>query len=150
MSTDDRSSPLSAILPVLIIVGVLGFVVMYFFGEITEDSFFPLASTLALLIYLLTFIDIRIGLAALILAVGLSPEVTVGGVGNIRFEDFVVPAIFISWITRILNKRESFSPTILKGPIILYLVTALIATLMGISRGSIKKPDSSFLILGKT
>lgn len=146
---EDRDAPLRTIIPVLFVVGILALVVVYFFGDISGENFYPLAATVALLIYILTFIDIRIGIAALILAVGLSPGLAVGDVGHVRFEDFVVPPLFVSWITRVIGKREVFAPTALKGPVILYLVIALIANLVGITTGSIKNIEYSFFFLAK-
>jgi O-antigen ligase len=145
----ERGSPLAVILPVSIVIAVLGYVVSLSFGSVTEESFLPYGFTIAIFIYLLTFVDIRIGLASLMLAIGISPEMDVGGVSNLRLEDFIVPVIFFAWFTRLIVHRESFKSTILKWPIILYIVTAVFSALLGLSYGSVQ-PRTVMLVIGKT
>src|SRR5947209_4106451 len=62
------------------------------------------------LVYIVTFIDLTLGLAILIACVGLSPELTIGGLQNLRLEDFVMPALIISWITRMMQQRIPLAP----------------------------------------
>ena len=145
----EKTNPIAAVLPLAIIVGILGLFLTTYFGEIGEETFIPFASTVALFVYILTFIDIRIGLAALFLTIGMSPELTIGEVSNVRLEDFVVPVIFIAWITRLIEKREEFAPTVLKAPIILYIVVAIVASLLGITAET-TKPTRCFMVFGKT
>src|SRR5215468_5528131 len=72
------------------------------------------------LVYIVTFIDLTLGLAILIACVGLSPELSIGGLQNLRLEDFVVPALLISWITRMMQQRIPLAPTLVAPALPIY------------------------------
>jgi len=83
------------------------------------------------LVYIVTFIDLTLGLAILIACVGLSPELTIAGIQNIRLEDFVVPALLLSWITRIMQNRIPFAPILVAPALPLYAAAIIVSTMIG-------------------
>jgi O-antigen ligase len=145
----ERGSPLGTILPICIVIAVLGYVISFYFETPTEASFLPYGFTIALFVYILTFADIRIGIAAMMLAIGLSPEISIAGISNLRLEDFIIPVVFFAWITRLIVQREELQPSALKWPIILYLAVAIFSAVLGFAYGSVR-PKMAILVLGKT
>lgn len=112
-----------------------------------DNSFYMI--TLALAIGLLTFSDIRIGIAMTILAIGLSPEVVVRGttfgITNVRMEDFIVPSVFLAWFFRILRNKEKIQQSWIRGPALVYLGATWFATFFGIALGYLFAPDMALL-----
>src|SRR6185436_4297081 len=102
----------------------------------------------AFLVYIVTFIDLTLGLAILIACVGLSPELTIAGIQNVRLEDFVVPALLLSWITRIMQQRIPLAPLIVTPALPLYGAAICIATMVGVAAGTTKF-SSALLYMGK-
>jgi hypothetical protein len=90
----------------------------------------------AFLVYIVTFIDLTLGLAILIACVGLSPELTIWGFQNIRLEDFIVPALIVSWITRLMQQRIPLAPILVAPALPLYAGAILLATMVGIVSGT--------------
>lgn len=88
------------------------------------------------LVYIVTFIDLTLGLAILIACVGLSPELTIWGFPNIRLEDFIVPALIASWITRIMQHRIPLAPILVSPALPLYGGAILLATMVGVVSGT--------------
>jgi hypothetical protein len=146
--TEKPPSPLPAIVVTCIMMGVLAYLMISVAGHTGPAAFIQFGAALATLAYLLTFINIRLGLGILILCVGLSPEVSVAGFDNLRFEDFLVPALLAAWLLRSLRTREEFQPNPIKRPIVVYLTLMLISALLGINADSVK-PLTTTLILGK-
>ncbi len=84
---------------------------------------------LAAVVWILTFMELRLGLGLMILAVALSPEYTLLGVPNIRMEDFVFPAVLLAWVSRTLYQKERLVPTDLKLPMIGLIVITVFSSL---------------------
>ncbi|MGE3165084.1 MAG: O-antigen ligase family protein [Planctomycetota bacterium] len=82
-----------------------------------------------ILLGLISLFEIRVGLAVLLLAVGLSPELSINGVTNFRIEDLIFPILFVVWITKHVANKERFASTDLKAPIFLLLFLALVSSL---------------------
>lgn len=89
---------------------------------------YPLIISGVLLGFISMF-ELRIGLAVLLLAIGLSPELSLYGVSNFRYEDLIFPILAFVWLTRHVLNRERFQSTDLKTPILLLLFLALISSL---------------------
>ncbi|MBI3856855.1 MAG: O-antigen ligase family protein [Planctomycetes bacterium] len=102
----------------------------------------------AFLVYIVTFIDLTLGLAILIACVGLSPELSVAGIQNIRLEDFVVPALILSWITRMMQKRIPMAPLIVTPALPLYGAAIILSTLVGVVSGTTSL-STAILYMGK-
>lgn len=133
VSTVRRSEPLLPLIPVVLIIASL----LYYagLGQFSSDSaeFRLLAMAGALFVYLLTMVNLQFGVAILILAVGLSPELTLMGVGNLRIEDFILPILLVAWSTRLVEHSEPFVPTSLKAPILAFLGAGIVASLAGLA-----------------
>jgi hypothetical protein len=127
---------LGKILPVAVSLATLGYLV---YG-LTEGSpnlrFIQLGAVLGLLAYVATFVDIILGLSFLLACIGLSPEMALGGVDNLRIEDFILPGLLVAWLTRAAQRREPWIPTGLGGPCAAYFLTLLAASLLGIAAGT--------------
>jgi hypothetical protein len=89
-----------------------------------------------------------LGLAILIACVGLSPEFSAAGVRNLRLEDFVLPALLLSWLGHALKDRTPFQPAVVTGPIILYFSVMVVSTIVGLTT-SASPAVSGLLVLGK-
>lgn len=87
----------------------------------------------AVLCYLATLVEVRVGLTLMLIAIGISPEIGSGSLSDMRIEDAIVPAVFFAWVTRLIVNREELYPTPLKGPIFGYLGVMLVATLNGLT-----------------
>ena len=127
---------LGKILPVAVSLATLGYLV---YG-LTEGSpnlrFIQLGAVLGLLAYVATFVDIILGLSFLLACIGLSPEMTLGGLDNLRIEDFIIPGLLVAWLTRAAQRREPWIPTGLGGPCAAYFLTLVAASLLGIAAGT--------------
>jgi len=71
-------------------------------------------------------------LILIMLTVGLSPEFTSENVGNLRFEDFMIPSLFAIWLFRQMGSREKFTPVPVRTPILLFLLIAAISSLYNV------------------
>jgi hypothetical protein len=144
-----RGSPMSMVVAICLILGALGYVLVGLIGGPQEAGFWLFAAVGGILVYVLTLVDLRIGLSLMILAVGVSPEMEVEGVTNIRVEDFIVPILAFGWLTRHVAQRLEFKESLLKGPILAYLGMALLAAMIGLLQQSVQ-PRPMALFLGKT
>lgn len=88
------------------------------------------------IVYIVTFIDLTLGLAVLIACVGLSPELTIFGIQNLRLEDFVIPALLFSWITRIMQNRIPLAPLLVAPGLPLYAAAIVLSTIFGVAAGT--------------
>ncbi len=89
---------------------------------------FPLLLSGLLLAFISVF-DLRVGLAVLLLAIGLSPEFELYGIPNFRYEDLIFPIILIIWLSQVVLHRTEFRPTDLKAPILVIIFISLISAL---------------------
>lgn len=102
-------------------------------------------ATLALAIFVITFVKFEWGLYILIFSMLLSPEITIGettgssmGRGvTLRFEDFLLAIIGLSWFAKNAVNKELglFLKTPLNKPIFFYILTCMISTGIGIASG---------------
>ncbi len=99
-------------------------------------------------VYLVTFLDIRAGFAALVFAVGFSPEFAIGPVNNLRFEDFIMPVLLLSWLSRATQNRQPFEPTPLNLPILAILTAGTLSSVLGAVQGYVEPLYTAFR-LGK-
>ncbi|MHC4662188.1 MAG: O-antigen ligase family protein [Planctomycetota bacterium] len=83
--------------------------------------------------YALTLTDIRIGLVLMYFSFGFSPEFEIGGVPNIRIEDFLIPVILVAWLTKVANRRHKFEPLNVRNPILLLFFIMLMSSLFNIA-----------------
>lgn len=137
------------VVAVCLVIGAIGYVLVGLIGGPQEAGFWLFAGIGGILVYILTFIDLRIGISVMILAIGISPEMSVEGVPNIRIEDFIVPVLAFSWLTRHIAQRDEFKVSLLKGPILAYLGVALVVAMFGLLQGSVQFRET-VLVLGKT
>ncbi|MBI2899307.1 MAG: O-antigen ligase family protein [Planctomycetes bacterium] len=142
------SSPLAPIVVTSFVLGLMGYLMVSVAGESGPTAFLQFAAALATLVYLLTFINIRLGLGILILCIGLSPEVEVAGLSNLRFEDFLVPALLAAWLLRNLRSHEEFAPSPIKASMLLYVGVMVLSAMAGAAGGTVK-PTITLLIVGK-
>lgn len=142
-------SPMGTVVALCLIIGSVGYTLVSIMGGPREAGFWLFAGAGGLLVYVLTFIDMRIGIGIMILAVGISPEMEVEGVPNIRIEDFIVPVLAFGWISRHIAGREPFRVSLLKGPIMAYLAAAVFAALIGMLQETVPMRQTT-LVLGKT
>ena len=98
----------------------------------------------ALLLGFIALFEIRVGLAVLLLAIGLSPELELFGVDNFRYEDIVFPVIFLVWITKHGLTRRPFAETDLRLPILIILFLSLVSTLNNKIYGDIDLQSAVF------
>lgn len=147
----DRSeaNPIGMVVGVCLIIGALGYVLVGLIGGPREAGFWLFAGVGGLLVYILTFVDLRIGISVMIMAVGISPEMSVEDVPNIRLEDFIVPVVAFSWLTRHIAKRESLRPSILRGPMVAYLGTMVVVAMIGLLQNTVEL-RATVLFMGKT
>lgn len=102
--------------------------------------------------YVLSFVYLQFGVVMLVLIIGISPEFEMGGVGNLRYEDFLVPIVFLSWVTRLVARRTELQPVNLKTPCLVYCFVALLSTLRSSVYGPLSSQegiDESFLYFFK-
>ena len=93
MQLSERSPDHSGVFHRLLIILVPFGLLLYALIRGTEvDLHLQIGVAAGFLVYIVTYIDITLGLAILIACVGLSPELTIGSIQNVRLEDFVVPA----------------------------------------------------------
>lgn len=97
-------------------------------------------------VYLVTFLDIRAGFAALVFAVGFSPEFSVGPVNNLRFEDLLMPVLLLAWLSRSTQDRQKFEASALNLPIIALLITGTLSSLLGAVQGFVEPLYTAFRI----
>jgi hypothetical protein len=148
-SREDRSaSPLQRIIPIVLLIGTLGYILAWLTRDADPFLFLQIAAIGALFVYFLTFVDIVLGLGILIACVGLSPELTFGGVRHLRLEDFVVPALLMAWLLRSGQRREPLAPAGIGGPALTYLAALTISAIAGIATGTTTLAGS-FELMGK-
>lgn len=143
----EPRNPLPKILQVMGTLAVfmsLGYLTLR--GLSLEELMLP-AAAIGLPIYLVVLVDPILGLAILIACIGLSPEFTIGGVRNLRVEDFLLPGLLLGWLLRAGRERTPFAPARIWGPILASLALMILSTIAG-STGRVGQA-MTFLILGK-
>lgn len=142
----EPRSPLPRILQVMGALGVfmlLGWLVLSGF----EDLLLP-AVVLGLPLYLIVLVDPILGLAILIACIGLSPEFSIGGIRNLRAEDFMIPGLLLGWFLRAGHERKPLADARIWAPALVSLAAMILSTISGASAGSVK-PGAAFFIMAK-
>jgi len=117
------------------------------------DSAFVLA--IALAVFLVVFIKTEIGLYLVVFSMLLSPQFGAGGAlaeGRrfvIRSEDILLLVVALSWLAKTaVNKELGLTlKTPLKRPILAYLATTALATLVGYATGTVQGLGGFFYVL---
>src|SRR2546427_9019137 len=137
MQHPDRSPASGGVLHKLLVTLVpLGLFIYGLIRGTEADLHLQIGVTAFFLVYIVTFIDLTLGLAILIACVGLSPELSIGGLQNLRLEDFVMPALIISWITRMMQQRIPLAPLLVTPALPLYAGAIILATIVGVAAGT--------------
>jgi len=145
----DRPSPLGGVLHKFLVTLVpLGLLLYGLIRGTEADLHLQIGVAAGFLVYIVTFIDLTLGLAILIACVGLSPELTIGSLQNLRLEDFVVPALIISWITRMMQQRIPLAPLLVAPALPLYAGVIVLSTLAGVTAGTTSL-STAVLYMGK-
>lgn len=114
-----------------------------------ESDFFRAATLVTICVLFFTLVNIKIGMILFILFVSISPETTIGGVGNLRYEDFILPILLFSWITRLTKEREEFAYTSFSKPLIGFIITMVISTLVNYLTAPSLDTTKSFFEIAK-
>jgi len=141
-------SPLSKILQVMFGLGVfLGLGVLTLRGLNLVDLILPLVA-LGLPVYLILLVDPILAIAIMIACIGLSPELTIAGISNLRLEDFVMPGIVMGWVLRAGRERAPMARAHVWAPAVLSMLAMLCSTLAGTPFRTAPL-SQSFLVMGK-
>jgi len=137
---------ISSLLYIPAFLGIFG-------GEGTHEQLTALLIIAVLAVCLITLVNTNFGLSILIFSMLLSPELEIFRVPQravaVRIDDFLVGAVFFTWIAKMAFFKEValFHHTNLNRPIILYITTCLISTLIGLQTGSVTGLGVWFYIL---
>jgi len=145
--TPPRSpSPSSGLIVVVLVVGLLA----VFGRDALGLSATATGSTgllmVAVALALVTVIDMRAGLAALVFCVGFSPEFEISVVPNLRYEDLLMPVLCFAWLSQASRGREAFVPSPVNAPIFGVLVVAVLSSLLGVVQGYVEPVFTGFRI----
>jgi O-antigen ligase len=112
---------------------------------------------LALAIFVLSFINFEWGLYILIFSMLLSPEITIGHTSEtsldrgvtLRFEDFLLIVISLSWFAKNAIHKELglFRKTPLNRAIFFYVLVCIVSTCLGIMEGRVEIKTGSLFVL---
>jgi O-antigen ligase/polysaccharide polymerase Wzy-like membrane protein len=148
-SRDSAATPvLQKIVPIVLLIGTLGVMVSWLTKGADPIIFLQVGAAGALFVYFLTFVDIILGLAILIGCVGLSPEISMGGLDHLRLEDFLVPALLLAWLLRAGQARLPLVPAGFQGPAIIYILALAISSILGVAMGT-TTPGDALELVGK-
>ena len=113
--------------------------------------------TLALAIFIVSFVKIDWGLYILIFSMLLSPEITIGDTSGaslgrgvtLRFEDFLLIIIGLSWFAKNAVNKELglFLKTPLNKPIFFYILACILSTGLGIMWGGVNLKTGTLFVL---
>ena len=122
-----------------------------------------LGAALVLIVLLVSFLNVELALHLILLSMLLSPEIVVGGVGGIslgkptakgdvlvlRMEDLVLVTVALAWIARtaIFKELGLIRRTPLNPAIFAYIVSLIVATLLGVLLGSVPPTRGLFFTL---
>ena len=111
-------------------------------------------------VFLLVFLRTEVGLYLALLSMLLSPEFAMGGRGVLaeqravvlRAEDLLLIVIALSWLAKTAVNKELgvVLKTPLNGPIVAYIATHFLATLVGYLTGTVKSAAGFFYVLKYT
>ncbi len=101
---------------------------------------------LAASVFLLTLINTTGALVLLAISMLLSPELSLASMPGrsvvVRFDDLLIIVIFFTWLAKMaINKQLSvLRPTPLLIPMLVYIVSSVISTSLGVMTGGVGKP----------
>jgi O-Antigen ligase len=124
-------------------------------GVASARAEYALAAAVAASVFLLVFLKTELGLHLVVLSMLLSPEFSIGGGLAehrdivFRSEDFLLMVIAASWFARTAVNKELglVVKTPLNRPILGYVVTSLLATLVGVFTGTVGSASGFFYVL---
>lgn len=86
----------------------------------------------------LSWLNVRFGLVAIAVAIGISPEYQTEMIRNLRLEDFVMGAVFLAWLLRKGSKQKPLLPfTPLNRLWFFWLLTGGFSVAFGIALGTL-------------
>jgi len=146
--SDPQSAPTGVLHKLLITLVPLGLLLYGLLRGTEANLHLQIGVAAGFMVYIVTFIDLTLGLAILIACVGLSPELSIGGMQNLRLEDFVVPALLISWTTRMMQNRIRLAPLLVTPALPLYAAVIVLSTMVGVTTGTTSL-STAVLYMGK-
>jgi len=146
--SDPRGAPTGVLHKLLITLVPLGLLLYGLIRGTEANLHLQIGVAAGFMVYIVTFIDLTLGLAILIACVGLSPELSIGGIQNLRLEDFVVPALLISWTTRMMQNRIPLAPLLVTPALPLYAAVIVLSTMVGVTTGTTSL-STAVLYMGK-
>ena len=117
------------------VLGLLGACVYAMTDGTANSRFLQVGATVGALVYLATLVDILLGLCFLVVCVGLSPEVSLAGLDQLRIEDFIVPPLALAWLLRSGRNAEPAPPLRLGGPSLALFALLVVSSLLGMAAG---------------
>src|SRR5213593_4778769 len=124
------------------------------------ESSFPqigFALVLGFAVFIIVFIRTEAAIALVLLSMMLSPEFSLGGAGQlaekrevvIRSEDLLLMLIAFGWLAKTAVNKELglILRTALNRPILAYVVTTTLATLIGFATGTVRTAAGFFYVL---
>ena len=139
-------------------VGVLTLLLALFVSHFTPGT--ALAVGLAVALFVVAFVHTEAALHIIILSMLLSPEILLGqpaGGGSlessrrvsIRIEDLTLVIVAFSWLTRMAVHKQLglIRQTPLNRPILLYAVSCIVSTGLGILFGTVRPVTGFFFVL---
>jgi len=128
------------------------------FAAAEYPPFLLLGSLMAVVLFILTFLNTEIGLYILIFSMLLSPEIGLGKLSGgavlergvtLRLDDFLLAIIGFSWFakTAIFKDLGLFLKTELNRPIFYYMLACLASTGIGIMAGRVDPKAGFFFLL---
>jgi len=146
--SDQPGAPAGVLHKLLITLVPLGLLLYGLLRGTEANLHLQIGVAAGFMVYIVTFIDLTLGLAILIACVGLSPELSIGGIQNLRLEDFVVPALLISWVTRMMQQRIPLAPLLVTPALPFYAAGIVLSTLIGVAAGT-TSASTAVLYMGK-
>ena len=136
------------------------FIILAFIAGFLISQYPPYVVIIAafvLAIFVVSFINMQWGLYILIFSMLLGPEINIGDTAGaslqrgvtLRFEDFLLVLIGLSWFARNAVNKELglFLKTPLNLPILIYTFACLVSTGVGILAGKVDFKTSSLFLL---
>ncbi|MCR4316358.1 MAG: O-antigen ligase family protein [Planctomycetes bacterium] len=121
----ERKRPLHLV-PLVVLALILGSLIL--FGPSKEMKSFGYVFLVGLTYFLMMF-DLRTGLTVLIIGIGISPDINVGGV-QLRISDFLIPIFLFIFLAKQMAEKTEFRPTMIGRPFMLLMSLSLISTLL--------------------
>ena len=131
------------------------FIISILVGQVISGASvsFVIAAVLGLAIVIAILVNTDIGLAILIVSMLLSPEIGIGSLPGrevvIRFEDFLLALISLTWLAKMAYKKQLtlFLKTPLNKAIGIFLLVCIISTLRGAIIGFVNPYKGFFYVV---